>query len=1152
VIYTFAGHCLDPERRELRRSDEVIPVEPQVFDLLHYLVQHRDRVVSKEQLYAAIWTEKVVSESTLSSRIAAVRRAIGDTGDGQRLIRTFSRKGFRFVGEVREQEATRQETRDASVNVAGTAERRQLTILNCRIADLLPSRPSLDPEDLSADVAALWRAVATIIEQSGGYVAHRTAESLLAYFGFPAVHEHDVERAVRAALSIVDVTPALPLTALREPARVAVGIATGLVIVEESTGDHNAVPQVIGETPFTAARIVAMCNPGAVMISRATRTLLGSLFEYRQLDGADEGAALGGAFVVLGDSAIANRFEALRAGATPRVGRDEELGLLLRRWQQAGSGEGRVVLLSGEAGIGKSHLVAALHAAVQADDHGCLRYYCSPHGTQSALQPVITQLEDLCGIQRGDAERVKLDKLQRLVGAAFDGTPNSVALLADLLSIPTSGRHAPLSISAQRRKELLLNVLVAQVERLAARQRVLVVVEDAHWIDPTTAEFLDVLVERVRNLPVLLVITHRPDYEPPWLGQSHVTGLLLNRLGPRESGTLVRQVAAGHELASALVQQIVSQTDGIPLFVEEVTKAVLETGAANGDAAQASGAGRALPMPATVRGSLTARLERLAGARTLMQTCSALGREFSFALVRSVTALPDGELEAMLHRLVTSGLVHQRGVVPDAVYAFKHALVQDMAYETMVRRQREQVHRRIVEVFEHEFADQQAQHPEVFAHHCTEAGEWQKAIDARIRAARTARDRSAGIEAQAQVEAAVSLLTRIADGSVRRRLEGRLQVALADALVMTQGFACPGVMTALSKARVLLDATSDPVESIAALCGMFNFHLIRSESPACLALAKPLLGGRLDEPTTTLIHYMAGTAHLHLGDFAESVRHLESALSSYDEEACRSIAFIPGYHLRSFVLIWLGLGYLYLGFLERAQRTIADAVHDARNRSHPFTLVSALLAQARHRQHTLDFAGAVEATEEGAAIALEQRSPYHTSRAGILRALNVCDGGRPQEGIALLEEALVAHRATGANFQSSYNLSRLAQAHVQAGHFDRAAELADQAIGEVERTGERWWQAEALRIKGEILMVTSTANRADAERCFEGALACARAQKAKLWELQAARSLAELWSGSGRGARAADLLAGVYGNFSEGLDTPVLVTAKRTLQGIVR
>ncbi|HTN49006.1 MAG TPA: AAA family ATPase [Burkholderiaceae bacterium] len=1152
MIYNFAGHCLDPERRELRRGNEVIPVEPQVFDLLHYLVQHRDRVVSKEQLYAAIWTEKVVSESTLSSRIAAVRRAIGDTGDGQRLVRTFSRKGFRFVGEVREQAGARQQTPAVaapSVHATATAERRQMTILNCRIVEL-PSRLSLDPEDLSADIAAAWHAVAAIVEQSGGHVAHRSAENLLAYFGFPGVHEHDAERAVRAALAIVDMTSSLRLKVLPEPLRVAVGVATGLVVVESSAAD--GAPQVIGETPFTAARIVAMCDPGAVMISGATRALLGSLFEYRRFEARDGGAGHEGAFVVLGAGATANRFQALRAGGAPRVGRDEELGLLLRRWQQAGSGEGRVVLLSGEAGIGKSHLVAALQDAIRSEDHGAVHYYCSPHGMQSALQPVITQLEDLCGFQRGDADLVRLGKIERLVGAAFDGAPDSVALLADLLSIPALDRHAALALSAQRRKELLLDLLAKQVERLAARQRVLVVVEDAHWIDPTTAEFLDVLVDRLQRLPVLLVVTHRPDYEAPWLGQPHVTALLLNRLGPRESGVLVQQVAEGREVAPALVQQIVSQTDGIPLFVEEVTKAVLEARAANGGVAQAGGTARGLPMPATVRASVAARLERLAGARTLMQTCSALGREFSFALVRSVTALPDSELVPMLLQLVMSGLLRQRGVAPDAVYAFKHALVQDAAYETMVRKQREQVHRRIAEVCEKDFADLQAQHPEVFAHHCTEAGEWEKAIDARIRAARTARDRSAGIEAQAQVEAALSLLPRIADDSVRRRLEGRLEVARADALVMTRGFASPDVMTALSRARALLDAASDPLESIAALCGVFNFHLIRSESPACLALAKLYLGKPLDQPDATLIHYMAGTAELHIGDFADSVRHLETALSSYDEEVSRPIAFIPGYHLRSFVLIWLGLGYLYLGLLERAQRTITDAVADARSRSHPFTLVSALLAQARYRQHTLDFAGAIEATEEGMAVATEQRSPYHVSRASILRALNVCDAGRPQEGIELLERALVAHRATGANFQSSYNLSRLAQAHAQVGRFDRAAELADQAISEVERTGERWWQAEAVRIKGEILMAVSAANRAKAERCFEAALACARAQGARLWELQAAQSLAGLRSDSGRGAQAADLLARVYGGFSEGLDTPVLIAAKRTLQGIAR
>jgi predicted ATPase len=489
---------------------------------------------------------------------------------------------------------------------------------------------------------------------------------------------------------------------------------------------------------------------------------------------------------------------------------------------------------------------------------------------------------------------------------------------------------------------------------------------------------------------------------------------------------------------------------------------------------------------------------------------------------------------------------------PYASYIFKHALVQDAAYETMLKSQRLRIHNRIVEVFEREFPETVGRHPDVLAYHCREARLGEKAIDFSIKAARMALERSAGVEAQAQVDRAMTLLAMIPAGPAREQLEGRLQVARADALQMTQGFASPEVMTALSRARELLDEATQPIESIRALCGLFNYHLIRSESPHCLTLAKPFLRRRLDRPSANVIHFVVGAANLHLGNFKESIHHLEKALALYDEDLCRPVAFVAGYHLRSFTLIWLGLDYLYVGSLKRATETIVAAVADARSRSHPYTLVSALLALSRFRTHTHDLQGAIEATEEGLAIATEQRSPYHVSRANVLRAVNMVERGQAAEGIALMEHALVAHRKTGANFQSSYNVSCLAEAHARAGKIGRALELADEAIAEVARTGERWWEAEAQRLKGEILLKASPRHRAEAKRCFAQALACARRQEAKFWELHAAQNLANLRITQGRDDGARELLESVYGKFGDGFDIPDLKLAKETLDWLAR
>jgi tetratricopeptide (TPR) repeat protein len=409
-------------------------------------------------------------------------------------------------------------------------------------------------------------------------------------------------------------------------------------------------------------------------------------------------------------------------------------------------------------------------------------------------------------------------------------------------------------------------------------------------------------------------------------------------------------------------------------------------------------------------------------------------------------------------------------------------------------------------------------------------------------------ERSAGVEAQVLVETAMGLLPALAAGDVRRNLEGRLQVALADALMMTRGFASPEVMATLSRARGLLDKTAQPMESLRALCGLFNYHLMRSESPRCLELAKAVPKQGLDRPTAAVVRYLTGTAQLHLGNFKLANVQLESALSLYDEDGCRTVAFVPGYHLRSFTLIWLGLGTLYVGSLERAAPTMSAAVQDARSRDHPFTLVSALLALARFCNHTQDLQGARAAVDEGLAIATEQRSPYHVSRANILRAVGIIDSGRAEEGIALMEHALAEHRGTGANFQSSFNLTRLAEAYARAGRLGRALDLAAAAVAEVGRTGERWWEAEANRSHGEILLLAGPAHRAEAERCLEQALDCARRQGARLWELNAARSLAAMHLAEGRIDDARALLAPVCSAFADGVDHPGLRFARATLR----
>ena len=608
---------------------------------------------------------------------------------------------------------------------ADDAERRQLTVMFCDLVGSTELSARLDPEDLREVIAAYHRAVADVVGSFDGFVAKYMGDGVLVYFGYPRAHEDDAERAVRAGLGVIDAVGRLDVKSVKLQARV--GIATGLVVVGDLIGEGSAQEQsVVGETPNLAARLQALAEPDAVVIAAGTRRLVGDLFEYRDL-GAVEVKGIAApvpAWQVLRPSAVASRFEALRGSALTRlVGRDEEIDLLLRRWARAKAGDGQVVLISGEPGIGKSRITAALEERLHAEPHLRLRYFCSPYHQDSALFPFIDQLGRAAGFARDDPPAAKLEKLEALLARAAP-PDEDVAFLADLLSLPASERHPLPNLSPQRKKERTLEALIRQLEGLARQQPVVMVFEDAHWIDPTSRELLDLAVERVRSLPVLLIVTFRPEFQPPWTGQPQVTMLALNRLDRRDRTALVEQIAGGKALPDEVIDQIVDRTDGVPLFVEELTKSVLESGLLREEADRYV-LDRALPpfaIPTTLHDSLMARLDRLASVRHVAQIGAAIGREFSYELLRAVSRLPEDELQAALARLVASELVFQRGTPPDAVYSFKHALVQDAAHGSLLRSARQQLHAQIAEALEAHSPELMDSQPELFAQHYAEAG----------------------------------------------------------------------------------------------------------------------------------------------------------------------------------------------------------------------------------------------------------------------------------------------------------------------------------------------------------------------------------------------------------------------------------------------
>jgi len=640
------------------------------------------------------------------------------------------------------------------------AERRQLTVMFCDLVGSTALSSQLDPEDLREVIAAYHRTVADIVARFDGFVAKYMGDGVLVYFGYPRAHEDDAERAVRAGLGLIDAVGRLDVKSVELQARV--GIATGLVVVGDLIGEGSAQEQsVVGETPNFAARLQAMAEPDAVVIAAATRRLIGDLFEYRDL-GAVEVKGITApvqAWQVLRPSAVESRFEALGGSAlSPLVGRDEEIDLLLRRWARAKACDGQIVLISGEPGIGKSRIVAALAERLHDEPHRRLRYFCSPYHQDSALFPFIEQLGRAAGFARDDPPAARLEKLEALLARAAP-PDEDVAFLADLLSLPASERHPLPNLSPQRKKDRTLEALIRQLDGLARHQPAVVVFEDAHWIDPTSRELLDLTVERVRNLPVLLIVTFRPEFQPPWTGQQQVTMLALSRMDRRDRTALVEQIAGTKALPDEVVSQIVDRTDGVPLFVEELTKSVLESGVP------------LVGIPTSLHDSLMARLDRLASVRHVAQIGAAIGREFSYDIIYAVASFPEDELKAALARLVASELVFQRGSPPESVYSFKHALVQDAAHGSLLRSTRQQLHAQIAEALEAHSPELIDSQPELFAQHYAEAGLVEKSVTYWGKAGQRSAARSAMAEAAAQLKKGLDQLALLADIPERHHQE---------------------------------------------------------------------------------------------------------------------------------------------------------------------------------------------------------------------------------------------------------------------------------------------------------------------------------------------------------------------------------------------
>jgi class 3 adenylate cyclase/predicted ATPase len=1011
------------------------------------------------------------------------------------------------------------------------AERRQLTVMFCDLVGSTPLSARLDPEDLRGIIGAYHRCVAEIAEGFGGFVARYMGDGVLVYFGYPQAHEDDAERATRCGLALVDRVPKLNQA---EELHARVGIATGLVVVGGEVVEHD----VAGDTPNLAARLQALAEPDTVVIAASTRRLTGDLFEYRDL-GEIELKGIADAvrrWQVLRPSAVASRFEALRGSVlTALVGRDEEIDLLLRRWARAKAGDGQVVLVSGEPGIGKSRIVAALADRLRDEPHLRLHYFCSPYHQDSALFPFIDQLGRAAGFAPDDPPAAKRERLDTFLALAVP-PEEDVALLADLLSLPPSIHHPLQSLSPQRKKEKTLEALLRQIEGLAHRQPIAMVFEDAHWIDPTSHELLDLTVNCARSLPVLLIVTFRPEFQPLWVGQQQVTMLALNRLDRHDRTALIEQIAGGTALPDEVISQIADRTDGVPLFVEELTKSVLESGVP------------AVGIPTTLHDSLMARLDRLSSVRRVAQIGAAIGREFPYGLLRIVSRIPDDELRSALGRLVASELVFQRGTPPDAVYSFKHALVQDAAHGSLLRSARQQLHAQIAQTLEAQSPELTDSQPELFARHYAEAGLVEKSVAYWGDAGRRSASRSAMAEAAAQFHKGLDQLALLPDDREHQQQKLEFWSALGAVLQAVKGFAAPETGHAYARARELWEGLDSPPKYLHVPYGQSRYHMFRGELDLALSLAEDLLHvsrQRNDSAGLVLGDYSSGWNLMLAGRFARSRLHLEEALNLYDPIFHSSLVHQTGDDTRVTSQAILGIVLFCLGCPHQALAWSNAAIAEARRLAHPSSLAVSLNIGARLLSLDVDNAALGERADQLIAVATEQGFPLWRGLGTIYRGWAKAKNGDVKEGLSLLRGGLAAYRSTGAELWMPHHIALLARACEIAGQMEDALTHLGDALQIVERTGERWFAAELNRHKGQLLL--QQGHTEAAEELYRKALGIAREQEAKMWELRAAVSLARLRRDRGRRTEARDLLAPVYGWFTEGFDTPDLKDTKALL-----
>lgn len=1164
--YHFGAFVLDEARQELWRAEHPVPLEPQVWRVLCYLLTHHERVVRKDELCEQCWPGTLVSEAALLRCLSKVRQALGDNAQAPQYLKTLHGQGYRFIAPVTRTEGLpaasvpgvlpgpaappealapgREAAAARAVHALGGGARRQLTALGCILGDVWSLAARLPPEDLAQVFQTYYALCAEAARPFAGWLASTRGEEVLLYFGYPQAHEDAARRAVYAGLAIRQASQALYARLLDQygvAVGVKLGIHTGLVVLTPAGDLQPTGPRAIGALSSVTMRLAEAAPLKTLVVSAAI---------WQQVQGYVVGQALGElalggqatpvqGYRILQATGARTRLEATASQQlTPFVGRERERAVLHDAFTQVVAGQGQVVLLSGEPGIGKSRLLQVVLGTWPEAVASPWVCYCSPYHQHTPFFPVIDCLRRRLALADGASPTAWVPQVAQLLQQARLDGPRSIPIVAMLLgyALPAdytpSPQLTPLQLR-QRTLETLAGLLGAP------HQPTLLVMEDLHWADPSTRELLDLLVAQGPATPLLMLLTCRPTLACPWPGRSHVTTLSLPQLSPAQVAHMIRTLPGTEALAAPVIQQLVTATDGVPFFVEEMTRWAVMAAAPTGSAASTPGPEPTLPaLPLTVQDALLARLEQLGPAKETAQLLAMLGRDGSWPLLLALTPLAEEHLRQALQQLVASDVVYQRGVGAQATYLFKHALLHEAAYQSLRRRTRQQAHQRIAEVLEQQFPQTQERQPELLAHHYTAAGLPEAAIPYWYQAGTRAQQHSAHAEAIAYVTRAVELLGTLPDTAARAHQELRLQRALGVSLLATRGFGAPEVAAAYQRAHDLCVHLGETTQLFPVLFGLLSVHHLRMEWPRVRELAERLmaLGKQRQTPGDLLMGYWSlGNTLFWLGEFEAARTHLEHAMALYDPVAHRSYALLYGQDPLVGSQTYAAEALWALGYPEQGEAMMRAAITTARHLTHPFSLAWALVLGMIHHRRRREWQVMLELAEEVRALADEQGFKQYLAQGMTGQALARVMLGHHHD-IEPIRQGIEARRRTGARSRTQ-ELAFLAEVLRVTGQAPAGLPIVEQALAAAEETGERHCVSDLYRLKGLLLLEVSAATPQEAEQCFQTALRIARAQQAKSWELRAATSLAQLWQRQGRWEAARHLLAPVYGWFTEGLAT---------------